>query len=185
MLQPATEMDTTPKTDAERDELAEQLVKRFSGWSAAAGVIPLPIVDLIAVGGLQLQMLRKLAEIYDVPFAENRGKSVLASLAGSIIPVSAGASAAAGLMSALKFIPPLGMTLAAFTMPAVSGGATYMIGKVFIQHFASGGSLLDFNPGDYREFIKKQSPGSRTETTEAQVPAEQPVSSARPVTAGV
>jgi uncharacterized protein (DUF697 family) len=175
-------MDTTPKTDAERDELAEQLVKRFSGWSAAAGVIPLPLVDLIAVGGLQLRMLRKLAEIYDVPFAENRGKAVLASLAGSIIPVSAGASVAA---SALKFVPPLGMTLAALTMPAVSGGATYMIGKVFIKHFASGGSLLDFDPGNYREFIKKQSHGSRTETTEARVPVEQPVSSKRPVTAGV
>jgi hypothetical protein len=27
---------------------------------------------------------------------------------------------------------------------------------VFIQHFASGGTLLDFNPPDYREFIKAQ-----------------------------
>jgi hypothetical protein len=26
----------------------------------------------------------------------------------------------------------------------------------FIQHFASGGTLLDFNPPDYREFIKAQ-----------------------------
>jgi hypothetical protein len=31
-----------------------------------------------------------------------------------------------------------------------------VIGKVFIQHFASGGTLLDFNPPDYREFIKEQ-----------------------------
>jgi hypothetical protein len=31
-----------------------------------------------------------------------------------------------------------------------------VIGKVFIQHFASGGTLLDFNPPDYREFIKVQ-----------------------------
>jgi hypothetical protein len=31
-----------------------------------------------------------------------------------------------------------------------------VIGKVFIQHFASGGTLLDFNPPDYREFIKAQ-----------------------------
>src|SRR5205823_10694846 len=37
-----------------------------------------------------------------------------------------------------------------------SAGATYVIGKVFIQHFASGGTLLDFNPPDYREFIKAQ-----------------------------
>jgi hypothetical protein len=41
-------------------------------------------------------------------------------------------------------------------MPALSAGATYIIGKVFIQHFASGGTLLDFNPPDYREFIKAQ-----------------------------
>ena len=41
-------------------------------------------------------------------------------------------------------------------MPVVSAGATWVIGKVFIQHFASGGTLLDFNPPDYREFIKTQ-----------------------------
>jgi hypothetical protein len=41
-------------------------------------------------------------------------------------------------------------------MPAFSACASYVIGKVFIQHFASGGTLLDFNPPDYREFIKTQ-----------------------------
>ena len=41
-------------------------------------------------------------------------------------------------------------------MPVFSAGVTYVIGKVFIQHFASGGTLLDFNPPDYREFIKAQ-----------------------------
>jgi hypothetical protein len=41
-------------------------------------------------------------------------------------------------------------------MPALSAGATYAIGKAFIQHFATGGTLLDFNPPDYRQFIKAQ-----------------------------
>jgi hypothetical protein len=41
-------------------------------------------------------------------------------------------------------------------MPVFSAGVTYVIGKVFIQHFASGGTLLDFKPPDYREFIKAQ-----------------------------
>ncbi len=41
-------------------------------------------------------------------------------------------------------------------MPVLSAGATYAIGKAFVQHFESGGTLLDFNPPDYREFIKAQ-----------------------------
>ena len=55
-------------------------------------------------------------------------------------------------------------------MPVLSAGATYAIGKAFVQHFASGGTLLDFNPPDYREFIKAQkemweSRSTRTSTT--------------------
>jgi len=143
-------------TDERRDELAQQTVKRFSAWSAAAGVIPVPFIDAMVVSGVQLQMLRRLAEIYDVPFSDNIGKSILATTVGSIIPVSAAAPAAVGLASALKFIPVLGMSVAALTMPAMSAGATYLVGKVFIKHFASGGSLLDFKPGEYREFVKTQ-----------------------------
>ena len=41
-------------------------------------------------------------------------------------------------------------------MPVLSAGATFAIGKAFIQHFESGGTLLDFNPPDYREFVKAQ-----------------------------
>ena len=39
-------------------------------------------------------------------------------------------------------------------MPTLSIGATYAIGMAFIQHFASGGTLLDFDPPDYHEFLK-------------------------------
>jgi uncharacterized protein (DUF697 family) len=59
-------------------------------------------------------------------------------------------------MSLIKGLPGFGSVIGALTMPVVSAGATWVIGKVFIQHFASGGTLLDFNPPDYREFIKIQ-----------------------------
>jgi uncharacterized protein (DUF697 family) len=139
-------------TDARRDEVASQLVDRLALWSGAAGLIPLPVVDLAAVGGVQLYMLRRLAEIYGVPFSENRGKSVLASLAGAVIPFTT-ATTVGGLA---KFFPVIGTAIGQLTMAGVSAPATWMIGKVFIQHFASGGTLLDFNPPDYREFIKAQ-----------------------------
>lgn len=151
-----TGSDTTGMTEEERDQVASKLVDRFSLWSGAAGLIPIPLVDMAAVGGVQLQMLRRLSEIYGVPFSENRGKSIIASLAGAVIPASTATTTAVGVGSLVKSLPGVGTAIGALTMPVFSAGATYVIGKVFIQHFASGGTLLDFNPPDYREFIKVQ-----------------------------
>jgi uncharacterized protein (DUF697 family) len=39
------------------------LLDRLSLWSGAAGFIPLPLVDIAGVGGVQLYMLRRLSEI--------------------------------------------------------------------------------------------------------------------------
>ena len=148
----ATGPDTAEMTPERREELAGRLVGRFAAWSGVAGFIPLPLVDAVAVGGLQVQMLRRLSQIYDKPFSNNMGKALIASLAGSLIPETS----AIGAASMLKAMPVVGTIAAGFVMPALSAGATYAIGKAFIQHFASGGTLLDFNPPNYREFIKAQ-----------------------------
>jgi uncharacterized protein (DUF697 family) len=141
--------------------IAEKLVERFSLWSGAAGLIPLPLVDLATVGGVQIQMLRRLSQIYDVPFSANRGKALIAALAGSMIPASSGLGAA----SLIKGVPVAGPVVSALAMPVFSAGATYAIGMAFIEHFASGGTLLDFNPPDYREFIKAQKERRRARST--------------------
>ena len=137
-------------------QLGEEVVNEIAKRHGAAGLIPIPIVDMAAVGGVQLQMLRRLSEIYGVPFSENRGKSIIASLAGAVIPASTATTTAVGVGSMVKSFPGVGTAIGALTMPVFSAGATYVIGKVFIQHFASVGTLLDFNPPDYREFIKDQ-----------------------------
>jgi uncharacterized protein (DUF697 family) len=139
-------------TPESREETASKLVDRFAIWSGVAGLIPIPVVDVACVGGLQVQMLRRISQIYDVEFSENRGKALIAALAGCMIPATSGIGAA----SALKTVPVLGMLAGAFVMPVLSAGASYAIGKTFIQHFKTGGTLLDFNPPDYREFVKAQ-----------------------------
>src|SRR5579864_2971536 len=131
---------------------AASLVERYSLWSAVAGLFPIPFVDLAAVGGVQIQMLRRISKIYGVPFSENRGKALVTSLAGSIIPASSGIGAA----SIVKSMPIVGTAVGAIVMPTLSAGATYAIGMTFIQHFASGGTLLDFDSSKYREFMKAQ-----------------------------
>jgi uncharacterized protein (DUF697 family) len=142
--------ETAEISDARRDELAAKLVNRFSLYSSAAGLIAVPALDFAAVCGLQIQMLRRLSQIYGVPFSENLGKSVLAGFAGSAIP----ATTAVGAGSALKTLPVLGTSVGAVTMAAGAAGATYLIGSIFIRHFASGGTLLDFDLSDYQEPLK-------------------------------
>jgi len=157
-----------PPAKEERGEVAGKLVDRFAIWSGVAGLIPVPVVDVLCVGGLQVQMLRRLSQIYNVEFSENRGKALIAALAGTMIPATSGIGAA----SAMKAIPVVNLLAAGFVMPVLSAGATYAIGKAFVQHFESGGTLLDFNPPDYREFIKTQkemweSRRKRSQTTAA------------------
>jgi uncharacterized protein (DUF697 family) len=143
---------TSSGAPEDREQVASKLVDRFAIWSGVAGLVPLPVIDVIAVGGLQVQMLRRLSQIYNIEFSENRGKALIAALAGCMIPATSGMGAA----SALKAIPVINILAAGFVMPVLSAGATFAIGKAFIQHFESGGTLLDFNPPDYREFVKAQ-----------------------------
>ncbi len=138
--------------DSDRRHSAAKVVDRFSFWSGVAGLLPVPFVDLAAVGALQIQMLRLVSRIYDVPFSENRGKALVAGIFGTVIPVSTGV----GMASVVKTIPIAGTAVGALATPALAVAATYAIGRVFIQHFASGGTLLDFEPPNYREFISSE-----------------------------
>jgi len=151
----STEKEAMPEGDMtpeQRTEFANRLVNRFAIWSGVAGLIPVPVLDVFAVGGLQLQMVRRLSQVYGVAFTENSGKALIASMAGSMIPTTSGIGAA----STMKFVPVIGTLTAGVVMPTLSAGATYAIGKAFIQHFESGGTLLDFNTPDYREFLRSQ-----------------------------
>src|ERR1700690_2936380 len=155
----AASADADEMSPERRRAMAMKLVERFSLWSGAAGLIPVPFVDLAAVGGVQIQMLRRISQIYDVPFTENRGKSIIAGLAGSMIP----ASSAMGAASLIKRLPLIGGLISGIAMPALSDGAPYAIGLAFIEHFASGGTLLDVRARDHSEFMKTLKDMSRAQ----------------------
>jgi hypothetical protein len=47
-------------TNAERDAEANKVVERFSLGAGVAGLLPIPLLDVVIVGGVQLYMLRRL-----------------------------------------------------------------------------------------------------------------------------
>ena len=69
---------------ARSEEGASKITNRYVLWAMGAGLVPIPIVDFAAIVGVQLKMLSSLAKYYGVDFSEERGKSVVSSLVGSV-----------------------------------------------------------------------------------------------------
>jgi uncharacterized protein (DUF697 family) len=137
---------------AERLARNEALLRKHAIGAVAIGLIPMPGVDFVALTALQLNLLRKLSAEYGVPFTEDIGKKAVGSLVASYTPVAL----AMPVASLLKAVPILGQALGGLAMSAVSGASTYAVGKVFIQHFESGGTFLNFDPVAVREYYRTQ-----------------------------
>jgi uncharacterized protein (DUF697 family) len=138
---------------SEKEQKALKTVKNYMWWFMGAGLIPVPFVDLVAVSGVQLKMLAEISKIYGVQFQESRGKAVVGALIGSIVP-SAMSFGAVG--SLLKAVPLVGALVGTPSMVVFCGASAWALGKVFIQHFESGGTFLDFNPAEVKEHFQEQ-----------------------------
>jgi uncharacterized protein (DUF697 family) len=145
------ETSETPMDDESIESEALAIVKNYCVASAAIGFIPVPLVDLAVLTGVQLKMLHTLARVYDVPFKSSWGRSAIASLIGGSTPLLA----SRGTISMLKTVPGIGTGLAMIAQPALSSACTYAVGKVFIQHFSSGGTFLTFSPARVREYFSQ------------------------------
>ena len=135
-----------------RGERLERLAKNHILASMGVGLIPFPLVDMVALFGIQLDLVKKLSVEYDVPFKQEVGKSIVSSLVGGFLPASLGGAIA----RFIKFIPIVGQSIGAVTMPVVAGAATYAIYKVFVQHFESGGTFLDLDPEKVKSYFSEQ-----------------------------
>lgn len=120
--------------------------------NTAAGLVPFPLIDMVAITTLQVLLLKDLANIYEVPYSEQRGKVLVGALtSGVAAPVLVGP----GLVSLLKAIPGIGQVVAGGSMAVIAAASTHALSKVFIQHFEAGGTLLDFDPEAMRKHYMK------------------------------
>jgi uncharacterized protein (DUF697 family) len=118
---------------------AQDVVHRHAAYSVFGGIIPLPLVNAASVAAINVRMVKVLSELYGVPFEQGRARALVISLMGGIMPTGVGAITA----STLFYIIP-GSTLLGLAMSSVTAAAcTRAIGRVFVEHFASGATTLD------------------------------------------
>jgi len=148
---PAIEKEEAPAPTKEVE--ANRIIGENVLWAAGGGVLPLPLVDMVAITVVELKLLKELSALYEVPFREDQVKSILVSLlAGLGAPVLG----AALTVSLIKSIPIAGFASAFLAVPSLAAAFTYAVGKVFLQHFASGGTFLDFDPKSVREYFARE-----------------------------
>ncbi len=147
---------TAAAAAATRAESAQELIKKYSIGIAAVGLVPLPLVDLVAFSVLQAKMLKDLTELYELEYSKQRARIFTGALISSVTSISVARQTSVLVGSLLKSLPAVGTVAGTALMPAASGASTYALGKVFIQHFEAGGTLLDFEPEKMRDYYRQQ-----------------------------
>lgn len=127
----------------ERSERADRIIHSHTLWSMGAGMIPVPMFDLLAVSAIQVDMLKQLAEAYGADFTENMGKTFVTALTG-------GTFARVGA-SFIKAVPGVGTLVGGASMSVLSGASTYAIGQVAKRHYETDGSLVDIDLNSARK----------------------------------
>jgi len=145
-------MPNMTKESIKSVEAADKIIGYHLYAAMGVALIPVPLVDFAALTCIQINMLRKIAQLYKVPFSKATGKNILLSLFGGIFPA---AHARPFAHSIAKFIPGAGHVLGVAAMPILAGSTTYAIGKLVSHHCAWGGSLDNFDPEKAKDDYKK------------------------------
>ena len=144
--------ESPSSTGPTREDQAVHEIYKYAMGSFVAGMIPAPGIDLAAVTAIQIKMLHSISNLYSVPFSQNAAKSVVVSLFGGL---GATAIARGTFGSLVKAIPLVGPLAGPVVLPAMAVAATYAVGRVFIRHFESGGTFLDFDSTEARTHFNR------------------------------
>lgn len=146
-----TKHSASDMTANERETWTKGLIRNYSYGSIAVGLVPIPLIDFVALTGLQMKLIHTLSTFYGVPFSEERGKKIISSLVGASVPL--GLTIAACRI--LKIVPIIGFIGSVVSMSTLSAASTYAIGKIFVRHFESGGTFLDLDPTKVKDYYKE------------------------------
>ena len=118
-----------------KEQQADKVIGSHVVWALGGGLIPVPLFDIAAVTAIQTDMLKQLADVYEVECSSSTGKAFVSGLTGSTF-ARLGASL-------IKAVPGIGTVIGGISMSAMSGASTYAVGQVAKSIFGSRGGLTE------------------------------------------
>jgi uncharacterized protein (DUF697 family) len=118
-----------------QDMYARESLPHILGYStlaASAGAVPVPVLDLVLLSGIQSRMIYHLAKLYGQPmdakrFLEIGGGMGLGALTRQATRMT--------VVELLKLIPFVGSVMGAVAGAAVAWASTYALGKAFCYYY--------------------------------------------------
>ena len=141
-----------PDSKTNKSALTEPIIKRHVIFAMGAGFIPIPVLDIAAVTAVQLDMIKQLCKVYGQDYSETSGKAFV----GTLTSTTLARMTASSVGSIFKVIPVIGSALGGAAVSVFAGATTYAIGQVMAKHFDSGGSILNFDSTDLKDFYEEQ-----------------------------
>jgi uncharacterized protein (DUF697 family) len=132
-----------------KKEQAELIVRSHAMSALAAGFIPIPLMDTASITAVQIDMIKNLCMAYDVSYDVRSTKALMATLGTTAL-------SRVGARLAIKMIPGIGTLVGGAAVAITSAAGTYALGKVYIQHFEKGGTVLDLDPTKVKTYYEEQ-----------------------------
>jgi len=117
--------------------------------AATAGALPIPLVDMIALSGIQTRMVYHLAQLYGQPLSGKRFLEIAGTLGLGMLIRQAG-------RELLKVVPFLGSVLGSVASGALAGASTFALGKAFCFYYQKVHQGQVPRPADLRRYYKEQ-----------------------------
>ncbi len=104
----------------------------YSTLAASAGAVPIPVLDLVLLSGIQSRMIYHLAKLYGQPMD---GKRFLEIGSGMGLGALTRQATRMTVVELLKLIPFVGSVMGAMAGAALAWASTYALGKAFCYYY--------------------------------------------------
>jgi uncharacterized protein (DUF697 family) len=128
-----------------KSQKADFIINSSTSLAVAAAVIPFPVADVVAITGVQINLLISLGHLY--------GKAINRHTAKGLIGVALAGPTGMYLSSLAKTIPGVGTILGGMAQMLIAGTITYSLGLSAKHIFAND---IELNSENLKEEIDKQ-----------------------------
>jgi uncharacterized protein (DUF697 family) len=153
---PGALRQTLLSLDEAQDELQDLFARQalphilgYSSLAATAGAVPIPLVDLVLISGIQSRMVYDLARVYGQPLTGQRFLEIASTLGLGMLVRQAG-------RELLKLIPVIGTVVGSVASGAWAGASTFALGKAFCYYYQAVHQGHIPQPEDLRRYYKQQ-----------------------------